>query len=118
MKSSALKTQNRVLVGNCRIARSFFSRFMGLMGRKSLPADEAILFPKCNSVHTMFMRFPIDVVLVDAQGRVVGVDVAMKPWRMMMPRKNTKHIIELPANRSEELGIRAGVLLDINGVWS
>ncbi len=117
MKSAALKSQNRTLVGNCRIARDFVSRFLGLMGRKSLPEDEAILFPKCNSVHTMFMRFPIDVVLVDRDGKVVGVEL-MKPWRMMLPRKNTKHIIELRANRSAELGIRAGMTLEINGVWA
>ncbi len=118
MRVQALKTQGRVLIGRCKVARSFFARFMGLMGRKQVDADEGILFPKCNSVHTFFMRVPIDVVRLDGTGRVVKVEEGVRPWRMLMPSRETKHILELRANRSRELGISAGTLLQIEGVWS
>ncbi len=118
MTVQALKTQNRVLISQCRIARDFFSRFMGLMGRRHIDADEGVLFPKCNSVHTFFMRIPIDVVRLDAGGRVVKVEPNVAPWRLLMPSRETKHILELRANRSQELGIAAGTLLQIEGVWS
>lgn len=118
MTSTALKMQDRVLIGKCQIARSFLSRFMGLMGRTELPKDEAILFPKCNSIHTFFMRFPIDVVMVDAKGKVVAVRESLKPWRMTPPRFDVKHIIELSAFRSRELGITAGTQLEVQGVWA
>jgi uncharacterized protein len=118
MTVQALRAQNRVLISRCKIARDFFSRFMGLMGRKQVDADEGILFPQCNSVHTFFMRIPIDVVRLDAHGRVLKVEVNVPPWRMLMPSMATKHILELRANRSQELGIAAGTLLQIEGVWS
>lgn len=118
MKSAPLKMDNRVLLGNCRIARDFFSRFMGLMGRTSLSDDEAIVFPKCDSIHTFFMRIPIDVVMLDRDGKVVGIDEAMKPWRMMLPRRGVKHIVEMKAFRSRELGIVPGRVLEINGAWA
>ncbi len=117
MSTIALKMRDRVLVPQCWVARSFFSRFMGLMGRSGLSANEAMLFPKCNSIHTFFMRFPIDVVLVDAQGAVVGVEENVRPWRLLLPKRRTRHVIELRAMRSRELGIAPGVVLERNGVW-
>lgn len=116
MKSEALKTGERTLIPRLWIARDFFSRFKGLMGRRGLPDDEAILFPKCNSIHTFFMRFPIDVVRVDANGKVIDVKV-VRPWRMMAPSLATKHIIEMREARSRELGISTGTQLKVNGVW-
>lgn len=110
-----LKTDGRVLVPNTKVATGFFTRFLGLMGRRTLPADHALLFPRCNSVHTFFMRFAIDVVVVDAQGEVVHV-TEMRPWRLMMPRARAKHIIEMLAGRAEDLGIRPGVRLKVEGV--
>lgn len=109
--------QDRVLVPNCKIAGDFFSRFFGLMGRRAIGADEAILFPKCDSIHTFFMRFAIDVVMVDREGRVIGVKEAMAPWRLLLPRRGIRHIIELGAHRSRELGITTGTMLQISGVW-
>jgi uncharacterized membrane protein (UPF0127 family) len=117
MKSSALKSEGRTLIGNCRIARDFFSRFMGLMGRGKVGEDEAILFPHCNSIHTFFMRIRIDVILVDGGGRVIEVLEGFRPWRMMLPRRDAKHIIEMKAQRTRELGIKTGMVLEINGVW-
>jgi len=69
-------------------------------------------------VHTFFMRFPIDIVRVDDAGKVVGVEVAMKPWRMLMPSRSTKHMIELKAGRAKVLGIGPGTALQIEGMWS
>ena len=117
MKSQALKKDGRVLLPECKVATGFFVRFLGLMGRKSIPQHEALLFPKCNSIHTFFMRFPIDVVLVDKNGAVVEVVPAMAPWRLMMPRLRAKHVIEMAAHRSHELGIVPGTQLEIQGVW-
>lgn len=117
MKSEQLKTTGKILVERCFVARSFFARFLGLMGRESIPADEAVLFPKCNSIHTFFMRFAIDVVVVSASGEVIKVIVAMKPWRMMLPVRGARDIVELAAHRANELGIRVGTRLQCQGVW-
>lgn len=117
MEKFPLKSSERVLVPNCFKAESFFARFMGLMGKKGLPDDEAVLFPKCNSIHTFFMRFPIDVVMISKKGEVVEVVESCHPWRLLLPRRSVKHIIEMRAHRTRELGITAGLTLDYPGVW-
>jgi uncharacterized membrane protein (UPF0127 family) len=118
MKAQPMIKDGRTLIPTCRVATDFFSRFMGLMGRSSIGADEALVFPRCNSIHTFFMRFPIDVVMVDAQGKVVDVIAHLGPWRMLLPRWNAKHVIELRADRSRELGIVPGTQLEFQGVWN
>ena len=93
MKVAPLKTGNKVIVPNCFKAKSFVSRFMGLMGRKQIDPNEAVLFPKCNSIHTFFMRFPIDVIMISDEGVIIEIKETT-PWRMLLPRKGVKHVIE------------------------
>ena len=60
-------------VCRARVAGSFVARFRGLMGAADLPAGEGMLFPGTSSVHTHFMRFPIDVVFLDREYTVLKV---------------------------------------------
>ncbi|TML60208.1 MAG: DUF192 domain-containing protein, partial [Actinobacteria bacterium] len=53
----------------------------GLLGRTSLPDGEGLLLKPCGSVHTFFMRFPIDVVFLDRELSVVAVSAEVAPWR-------------------------------------
>lgn len=62
-------------------AESFWQRFRGLMGTRQLDADRGLLFPRTNSIHTFFMRYPINVVYLDRTYQVLRVDL-MKPWRV------------------------------------
>jgi len=117
MRTVPLKKTGLELIPKCRLATSFGPRFLGLMGRSGLSADEAILFPKCNSIHTFFMRFPIDVVLVSDKGEVVEVVEAMRAWRLLMPRKNVRHVVEMAAGRCKELGIESGTRLQVEGLF-
>jgi uncharacterized protein len=112
MRQIELKTEKRTMLSKCRVANTFFSRFLGLMGRKEIPADEAILFPNCNSIHTFFMRFPIDVVFVKKNGEVSEVVESLASWRMLLPRRGVAHIIELKALKARELGLVKGLRLD------
>ena len=114
----ALKKEKRVLLGNCRIAKSFMSRFLGLMGKKEIAKDEAVVFPRCNSIHMFFMRFPIDVIFVDDHGVVVSLFPMLKPWRLVTPQKGAKHAIEMGAGRCRELGIEIGTKLECEGAWN
>lgn len=63
------------------IADSLFRRMKGLLGRKSLDKKEAIVLRPCNSVHTFFMRFPIDVLFIDGKNKVVKCLPCLKPFR-------------------------------------
>lgn len=63
------------------VADNFFKRAKGLIGRDSLPEDVGLLIPKCNAIHTFFMRFPIDATFMDREGNVVRRVRNIKPWR-------------------------------------
>ena len=118
MQTIALENQDRVLIPKLRVARSFLSRFMGLMGKRGIAADEALCFPKCNSIHTFFMRFPIDIVFVGTDGTVIDVVEGLRPWRLLLPRSKARHTVEIAARRARELGIRVGDRLRCQGVWN
>lgn len=51
-----------------------------------MPADEALRIPRCRSIHTFGMRFPLDVIFLDADGRAIRVDRDVPPWRVVSCR--------------------------------
>jgi uncharacterized membrane protein (UPF0127 family) len=86
-------------------------RMKGLLGRKSLPSGEGILLRPAGSIHTAFMRFPIDAVFLDSEGTVVGITTDLKPWRAAAAR-GAKAVLELPAGEAERRGLRLGDRLE------
>ncbi|SHI96185.1 hypothetical protein SAMN02745163_01118 [Clostridium cavendishii DSM 21758] len=75
------------------IADSFIKRFLGLMFRKN-PHHEAILIKPCNSIHTFFMNFDIDVLFINENMEVIKKTDALKPGKVVFPQKKCKMIIE------------------------
>jgi uncharacterized membrane protein (UPF0127 family) len=98
-------------VCRARVAGSFAARFRGLMGVAALPAGEGLLLPRTGSVHTHFMRFPIDVVFLDDERRVVAIRPALRPWRMASA-KGARSVLELAAGECERLGLATGDVLE------
>src|SRR5262245_24421079 len=82
-------------------------RRRGLLGRDGLDDGEALMLIPCMAVHTAFMRFPIDVIFVDGDGRVVRKVSHLKPWRMAMCASG-RSVIELPAGRLEKSPVNIG----------
>jgi uncharacterized protein len=99
-----------LLVCRARVARSFVARFLGLMGRAGLEAGTGLLFPGTSSVHTHFMRFPIDVVFLDSERRIVSVVAALRPWRFTAA-KSAVSVLELAGGECERLGLAEGDVL-------
>lgn len=98
------------LVCHCRVAASFSSRFRGLMGVAQLPPGSGLLLPRTSSVHTHFMRFPIDVVFLDSDLRIISIVKALGPWRMA-GAKTASSTLELAAGECERLGLHEGEVL-------
>ena len=86
-----------VLATALNTAENFVSRTKGLLGRDSLPAGEGLWIKQCNSIHTFFMRFPIDAVFVDKQLKVVAMQEKLKPWRVTRLYFKATSVFELPA---------------------
>lgn len=92
----------RVVCARCRVADTFWSKFRGLMGRRSLPPDEGMLFRGAGSIHMFFMRFAIDAVFCDRDLRVVKVVRGLKPWRATGAR-GAKVVVELAEGAADGL---------------
>ena len=87
----------RVVVDDLEIARTSWARFVGLMGRPSLPLGAGLWLEPCNSIHMFFMRFAIDVLFLDRQNRVKRVMLNLKPWRISPIVFGARTTVELPA---------------------
>ena len=101
-------TRGTELANAAWFARSFRSRFIGLMGRASLEPGQALVLEPCSSVHTAFMRFAIDVVYLDRSKRVVKAVSALKPYRMSGVLWGAHAVVELPSGVINETGTVAG----------
>jgi uncharacterized protein len=93
-------------------ANTFFTRLRGLMFTASLKAETALHITPCRSVHTFFMKYPIDVVYLDALGIVVGFDERLEPNRLGTIFSEARSVVELPAGRIREARICIGHLLE------
>jgi hypothetical protein len=111
-ESSLAREDGRVVCERLLVATRPLRRMRGLLGRASLPAGEGILLRPAGSVHTFFMRFPIDVVFLDREDVVVGIEPALAPWRTA-GRRGAKAVVELPAGEANRRGLRVGERLSV-----
>ena len=94
-----------MLCERCVLADSLWRRMRGLLGRSELPPGEGIVLRPGWSVHTFFMRFPIDVVFLDADQVVVKIVPELPPWRTAT-RRGARDVVELSAGECEKRGLR------------
>lgn len=102
------KTENTDNIVHIETADTFFRRFLGLMGRKKLPPSTGLLITPCNSVHTMFMRFSIDVIYLDKDMKVLKIAKHIKPWIGLSACLKAESVIEMNAGEADRIGIYAG----------
>ena len=89
------------------LTRSVAARMHGLLGRRQLEPGEGMMFETSGPIHTFFMRFPIDVLFLDRQKKVVGQRENLKPFRLAW-RPGATMVIELPAGTIALTGTRKG----------
>ena len=95
-ETTLLTHEGTVACERCLVADSPLSRMRGLLGRRSLAAEEGILLRPASSIHTWFMLFPIDVVFLDRDLAVLRVVPALPPWRTVW-RRHAAAVLELAA---------------------
>ncbi|MGE0761960.1 MAG: DUF192 domain-containing protein [Bdellovibrionales bacterium] len=91
------QSKNLTVVPAIEDAKSVFTRLKGLLGRDSLATDSTLWIEPCNSIHTCFMRFPIDAVFVDRNLVVRKVVRGLKPWRLVPPVFGAVSVFEFAA---------------------
>jgi uncharacterized protein len=97
----------RVVCDTCHLADKPHTRLRGIMGWKSMRSGEGMLIRPTFSIHTMFVRFPIDAVFLDKEMTVVSIARDLKPWRFAGARK-AKSVLELAAGECRRIGIEPG----------
>ncbi len=90
------------------VAATRAARRVGLMNRDSLEPGEALWIVPSRGVHTMWMRFAIDLLALDERGIVIDRVEALRPWRIRLPRVGTAGVLELPAGTLEQSGTALG----------
>jgi uncharacterized protein len=106
-----VRVGDRVACERCDVADHAVARMRGLLGRSNLSQGEGILLRPAGSIHTFFMRFPIDVVFLNEEDVVVKVVHRLSPWRAA-GLKGARSVLELAAGEAESRGIEVGRTLD------
>lgn len=102
----------QVVATKLELAHTFFARLKGLMGRSVLEPGHGLEIRPCNSIHTCFMRFDLDLIFLDKDSRIVHLERAMPPWRVSGIIKVAAMVVELPAGTIDATGCKIGHLLD------
>jgi uncharacterized membrane protein (UPF0127 family) len=104
------QSKGTVVAERVQMAAGLWSRFWGLMFRKELPDGHGLYLRSTYSIHTAFMRFPIDVIFVGKDGRVRKVAAAVKPFRVAVAR-SAAGALELPAGAAVKANVEPGDVL-------
>jgi uncharacterized protein len=98
---------DEALADRIELAVTRHDRRKGLLGRDVFETSSALIIAPCFSIHTMFMRFDIDAVFVDDDGRAVKVVQGMGPWRIAV-EPFAHAVVELPAGSLRERPVDVG----------
>lgn len=104
-----------VLATRLEVAASGPTRRKGLLGREGLSPGEGLWIVPCESVHTFFMRFPIDLVYLDRGNRILKVRSAVGAWRMSACF-SAHSVLELPAGAIRDTATQRGDTLEFTPV--
>ena len=96
-----------VIADLVEVARTRRQRRRGLLGRDGLARGSALVLTPCNAIHTVGMRFPIDVAFVDRHGRVRRIVRQLPPARISVCL-SAKTTIECPSGQLEEIRLQVG----------
>lgn len=107
-----------VLGDRIGVADSTLTRFVGLMGRRSLAPGHGLLISPSNGVHTFWMRFSIDALFLDREHRVLSVYGNLRPFRVTALNWKASTVLELPAGTIAATSTQVGDVLQFDPVTS
>jgi uncharacterized protein len=115
MNTFELRTATgRCIARSVRMACSFRSRCVGLLSRGAMLNDEGLLMIPGGSIHTLGMRFPIDVVFLSRQMCILGLAEHVQPWRIRVAPRGTRRVLELASGQIAAHGLKSGIYLIVD----
>jgi uncharacterized membrane protein (UPF0127 family) len=108
------KRNNRSIASDVTVANTLFARLRGLLGRENLTPGEAMWIKPCNWIHTIGMRFPIDILFLKNDNTVVEVEENIPPNRFSSLILNARSVVELPAGTVSISDIKAGDIIEFS----
>lgn len=109
------RTRGILLGDKVRTASTLLARFVGLLGTAAIAEGEGLWIVPCRSVHTLGMRYPIDVAFLDARGVVVGILEGLPPNRVGRVFREARGALELPSGILAATGTVPGDRLEFEG---
>ncbi len=88
-------TRQTVIAARLKVKGTFLGRLIGLLGRPNLCPGEAIWISPCRALHTIGMRFPVDVIFLDCRNTVVKTAAGVSPFRVCLGGRKARSAIEL-----------------------
>jgi uncharacterized membrane protein (UPF0127 family) len=89
-------------------AYTFFTRLKGLMFSKSLPEGHGLHIQPCQSIHTFFMNYPLDVLYLNKELEIIGLEEEIMPSKIGQVYKNGNSVLELPRGTIQKSGTKVG----------
>ncbi|MCP8616128.1 DUF192 domain-containing protein [Salirhabdus salicampi] len=90
------------------ISNTFATRLKGFMFRRKPIYREGMFIKPCKSIHTFFMFFPIDILILDGNHSIIYIKENMRPWTFIYPVKGGKAALELPKGTVQDFEINIG----------
>jgi uncharacterized membrane protein (UPF0127 family) len=110
------RTRKSELAPSLTIADTFWSRFMGLMGKKAdeFRPGQSLWINPCQGVHMFFMRLPLDIVYLDKKNVVLQVVENLRPWRIGKTVWKAASVLELPVGTVQKSDTQVGDVIEIS----
>ncbi|MDP7180636.1 MAG: DUF192 domain-containing protein [Candidatus Woesearchaeota archaeon] len=108
------KTKNKILVNKLRFCNNFLNKSIGLIFHKKL-IDKGLVFPykkdKKVPLHMIFVFFPIDIIYLDKEKKVIEIKENFKPFTFYTPKNKSRYVLELPENTIKKTKTEIGDIL-------
>ena len=110
-----VQKENSLIASRVEVASSLAQKTLGLMFSKDLGEKDGLLIESCNSIHTFFMNYPIDVVFLSKENEIIKIFRNLKPWRMTFMYFKASKVLEFMGGTLSH-NLEVGDKLDIDSV--
>jgi len=107
------RSRDCLLADRAEIADTFPTRLVGLLGRRGLEPGEGLVLTRTGSIHMFFMSFPLDIVFLSRDGRVLRISANLRPWRIGPIVRGATTTLELPVGTIAQSGTQPGDTIEV-----